>query len=197
MSEEKVLAEYLGYVGDVEGVDYAEHYVYRETTIEVMPTAMRLVTYYEARGRDEAIKALAILKSHDWRDNVLPFGFQRRLVMWDELDDVRLEPVGKNEPYGRLRFTYLQRNVLERIAHRPVELYFRDEDQVRFETLYATAREMIAARRPEPDAVDAAATGESGSGAVDLAALEKLAALHERGVLNDEEFAAAKARLLG
>jgi hypothetical protein len=48
----------------------------------------------------------------------------------------------------------------------------------------------------EPQASEIAGGGDL-PGAIDLEALERLAALHDRGVLNDEEFAAAKARLLG
>jgi hypothetical protein len=48
----------------------------------------------------------------------------------------------------------------------------------------------------EPQASEIAGGGDL-PGAIDLEALERLAALHDRGVLNDEEFAATKARLLG
>jgi hypothetical protein len=59
--------EYLGYVGDVDGVDYTARYVYRETTVEVLADALRLVTY-DSRGiATSAVKALAILKTHGWR----------------------------------------------------------------------------------------------------------------------------------
>ncbi len=43
----------------------------------------------------------------------------------------------------------------------------------------------------------AASVGASSGGDSDIAELEKLADLHGKGVLSDEEFAAAKKRLLG
>ena len=47
---------------------------------------------------------------------------------------------------------------------------------------------------PPPQAAPAAAPA---AGAIDMEQLKQLAELHSAGVLNDEEFAAAKAKLLG
>jgi hypothetical protein len=207
MDEERSLAEFLGYVSEADGVgDFGGGYVYRETTAEVLAAGLRLVTYRNALNGEEAAKALAILKSHDWRTDVLPFGFTRRVLPWGALEGVRFELPEKPDGYGRLRFTYPQHNMLDRIVHAPVDLYFAMEDQAAFGRLFEMARERIAAHRGEhpaeaaPPRVGGLRLGlrreSNGPTAADLEALEKLAALHEKGVLNDAEFAAAKARLL-
>jgi hypothetical protein len=118
MDEEQVLAEYLGYVGDVDGVDYTARYVYRETTVEVLADALRLVTYDEPRDRDETVKALAILKTHGWRRDVLPFSFRRRLVPWNALAEAQIMPQQGDSRYGRLRLAYARHHTLDRVMHR-------------------------------------------------------------------------------
>jgi thiol:disulfide interchange protein len=50
--------------------------------------------------------------------------------------------------------------------------------------------------RPEPSPAEKAASYRQQSGISDAEELEKLAGLHDRGVLTDEEFAAQKARIL-
>jgi hypothetical protein len=126
MDEERSLAEFLGYVSEADGVgDFGGGYVYRETTAEVLAAGLRLVTYRNALNGEEAAKALAILKSHDWRTDVLPFGFTRRVLPWGALEGGRFELPEKPDGYGRLRFTYPQHNMLDRIVHAPVDLYLR------------------------------------------------------------------------
>ncbi len=51
--------------------------------------------------------------------------------------------------------------------------------------------------RPEPTADEKAAFYRQQAGISDAEELEKLASLHDQGVLSDEEFAAQKARVLG
>lgn len=209
MDEERALAEFLGYVNEVDGAgDFGGGYVYRETTVEVLAAGLRLVTYRNARDREEAAKALAILKAHGWRTDVLPFAFTQRVLPWGALDGARLEPPEGQDRYGRLRFTYPQRNVLDRITHAPVDVYYSAEDRAEFGRLLEMARELIVAHQGEqpPEAAHPQRGGglrlglrreNNGPAAADLEALEKLAALHEKGVLSDAEFAAAKARILG
>jgi len=50
---------------------------------------------------------------------------------------------------------------------------------------------------PPPASVGQAPTGAPGAGDALTAELERLSDLRQRGVLSDEEFAAAKAKLLG
>jgi hypothetical protein len=204
MDKERILAEYLGYTREADaGGNMGGGYIYRETTVEVMDAAMRFVVYQGARNQGEAAKALAILKSHDWRNDVLPFSYSQRMVSWAELEDVRLDPPDPDDPYGRLRFTFPQHGVLDRLTHMAVELYFLEEDRPQFQQLRETALELMAAHQGERPAEPAHEGGlglnlhrDRGPSAADLEALEKLAALHEKGVLSDDEFATAKARLL-
>ena len=203
MEEERILAEAQGYERQAEASgDMGGGYAYRDTTVELMEAAVRLVTFAGALDRKEAIKALAILKSHEWRNDVLPFAYSRRVLPWAELEAVEMTPPEPPDGYGRLRFTYPQRSMLDRLTHMPVDIYFKADDRAAFDRVLDPARERIAAARvARPTAVSSetaapAESSEAGSGGVDLAALERLAALHQQGILNDQEFAAAKARLL-
>ena len=53
------------------------------------------------------------------------------------------------------------------------------------------------ASRPSRGAVRRAGSGRSGRRTTQMAKLQELAQLHTQGVLSDEEFAAAKAKILG
>lgn len=62
---------------------------------------------------------------------------------------------------------------------------------------YEAAQQQAAMQQAAQDAVAAAPPPAPGGGGVDVVAeLQKLAALKESGVLSDDEFAAAKAKLL-
>jgi hypothetical protein len=52
-------------------------------------------------------------------------------------------------------------------------------------------------QEPEPQYDDAPAPAEGGGEDPDMARLQQLAQLHSQGVLSDDEFAAAKAKVLG
>jgi len=52
-------------------------------------------------------------------------------------------------------------------------------------------------QEPEPQYDDAPAPAEGGGEDPDMARLQQLAQLHSQGVLSDDEFVAAKAKVLG
>jgi Short C-terminal domain len=61
----------------------------------------------------------------------------------------------------------------------------------------ALAQQMAAQQAPPPAPVAPAAPAAAPAGGIDMEQLKKLGDLHAAGILTDEEFAAAKAKLLG
>ncbi len=59
------------------------------------------------------------------------------------------------------------------------------------------AEQEQSAQGPEPGGTDSASAGAAPGATDDAAEIERLAGLHASGVLTDEEFAAAKAKILG
>ena len=58
-------------------------------------------------------------------------------------------------------------------------------------------KQTVTSADTEQGATPAAAAASAGSSSIDVAEIEKLAALHEQGILTDAEFDAAKKKVLG
>lgn len=85
----------------------------------------------------------------------------------------------------------VQRRQQERYANQQAEQQAAEQQQ--WEAQQYQAQQAAAAAPPPPPPPAAPAAG----GVDVVAELQKLAALKEQGILNDAEFAAAKAKLLG
>jgi predicted cobalt transporter CbtA len=81
----------------------------------------------------------------------------------------------------------VQRRQAEKYADRDAQIY-ADREQA--------YQQQTAAQAPAPAPVAAAPAAES-AGDETIEQLQKLAELHSQGILSDEEFAAAKAKILG
>ncbi len=84
------------------------------------------------------------------------------------------------------------------VRHRQEQKYANQAAQQQAQQQAAYEAGVAAAQpAPEPAPAPAAAAPAPAAGGIDLEQLKQLGDLHAAGVLTDEEFAAAKAKLLG